>query len=121
MSDDLVGKETAVAIAHGLAHLDGEPSIRTGRGCQRLDMRIDRLPLAHPIAAHAVVAADMAALQPVRPDDVGVQSGKNAVYVAGIEAGIDALEQVFLPRHRRPQSPRMALAMMFFWISLEPP
>ena len=52
---------------------------------------------------------------------VRVQDGENAVHVAGIEAGIDALDEVFLPRHQRTQSPRMALAMMFFWISLVPP
>src|SRR5262249_16451788 len=83
--DHLIDKEIPFEIAHHLVHFDSHLPLGAFRKHYRLDVRIDRCPLARPVAADAGAAVDVPSLHTVCPNDIFMQGCEYRLDVASVE------------------------------------
>lgn len=110
VDDESFSQEQAVPIMNHLAHTGGQRAVRSPVERLRLDARAQHLPLAHPIVAHGVMAADTPALPGIRPVDVSRHRREDNLDVAIVEGRVADPHEIrgisHLPTLQRP-SPRI--------------
>jgi hypothetical protein len=70
MEDYSLGEHGAIEGPHGLAHSGADAAMVQCREPDGLDMQVDLCPLAGPVCADRILAADSPAFPPVRSVDV---------------------------------------------------
>src|SRR4051794_17091723 len=104
MAHGPIRQHLAGEVVHSLVHCNDNLALRIRSKAHRLDMWIDQGPLARPVGADAIVPVDVAAVHPVRPDNVLVQDGENRFQVTGIETIIEMFETFRRVGHRHAPS-----------------
>jgi len=99
VTDHAIEQRFSLQIVDDLVHFNDDGAVGGVREGDGIDVGIEHGPLAGPVFADTFVAMDMTALHAVGPYDVGVQGGEHSVDVAGVEAIVEMLEDVYPVRH----------------------
>lgn len=93
MADVVIGEDGSGEVADDLVNFDQDAIGVFRVEGHRLDVRVDLAPLLGPVGANFFGAADEAALERLRPSDVGGHGDEGGVDVPGVEGGVGGAEQ----------------------------
>ncbi len=96
MLDGLIEDDFAVQVADELMNVRDNSAIRLSFEAQRLDDRVDQIPLARPVFADTLMAADSAAFHAVGPIHIGMQKEQQKIQVALVESIVRGEQQILV-------------------------
>lgn len=82
--------QVAFEIPHGKVYLHYNITVFIIAESHRFYMRIDHMPLPHPVIVHGLVPVQITSFEAIGPVDIGVHTSECGFYVAGIECLIGA-------------------------------
>ena len=89
VTDYLFCEKIPVEVAHHLMDFHNYVPFRAVSERDRLDVRIDHLPLTYPVAAHFVTSVDMTAFHAICPNDILVHSCEHSLDITSVEAVVN--------------------------------
>src|SRR5271155_1052766 len=94
--DGAVEDYLAVEVADYLMDVHDDSAIGEGFETLGLDDGVNQVPLARPVFAHTLVAANSAAFHAVGPIYIGMQEEQQKIEIALVECVVGRLDQIFV-------------------------
>src|SRR5215470_1746467 len=98
MLDHLIDKAIPFEVVHDLVDFDSHLPFGAFRKRYRLDVRINRCPLARPVTADSFASVDVPSLHAVCPNDILMQGREHRLDVASVEEIVESLKEFHVIR-----------------------
>ena len=93
MVNDCVKKDVSFQVTDNLVHFDNHAIILIALDAQRIDVRIENVPLTGPVVAYRFTSMDVPALHSVCPFHCGMHACQDGIDTPFVEVAISPSEE----------------------------